>query len=117
MWLSDTDDAILGYFTLCPAYFLESDQSNQGVPGILLAKLALSVEMRGQDPKAGPLLLLAALSVVSEATDLTGGKLLAVDAPKDGPYRFYLGAGFEHIEGSEPRRLVMRIKDIKKALV
>jgi GNAT superfamily N-acetyltransferase len=108
---SDGED-IVGYFSLCPHEVrrdsLPGKLSRSGpssIPAILLAKLALKSDLQGSG--FGGQLLVDALSRAVTAVELTGGRLIVVDAIDQAASNFYEHHGFQPVPGPAPR-LVMR---------
>ena len=108
---SDGDD-IVAYFSLCPHEVrrdgLPGKLSRSGpssIPAILLAKLALKSDLQGSG--FGGQLLVDALSRAVAAVELTGGRLIVVDAIDQAASDFYEHHGFRPVPGPAPR-LVMR---------
>lgn len=84
------------------------------IPAILLAKLALSVDLQGQG--LGVQVLVDALRrAVHVSRTGAAARIVVVDAINDRAARFYAGFGFTALPG-RPLRLVQRISDIAAAL-
>ncbi|MCW2763621.1 MAG: GCN5-related N-acetyltransferase [Marmoricola sp.] len=113
LWVDAKSGQIFGYFALAPTVVTTDSLLSKTAPGLLLAKMALSEDLRGEDPPWGPRLLLAAFEVVVQAADLVAGKFLAVDAQHERTFDFYKRNGFEPVEASRIQ-LLMRISTIRK---
>ena len=83
------------------------------IPTILLAKLALHQDLRGQG--FGRQLLIDALSRAVRAIDEAGGRFIVVDAIDDEAHSFYEHFGFEPVPGLGSR-LIMRSTDARESL-
>ena len=119
VWTDDSDELVVGYFTLLPTITREDDsgifsiikpKSFQGkeVPGVLIGKFALDRSLRGLG--LGVELLADALVVSGEAMDLIGGVHVVVD-PMDGRDKlreWYTSQGFRAIEGTDRLYLSLR---------
>jgi predicted N-acetyltransferase YhbS len=111
---------VLGYFAVAP-HLIEREElprrvgrgAPRQVPAILLAKLALDTRLHGQD--LGSELLLRALSTVVDAARAAGGKVVVVDAVDDEAAAFYERHDFLPVPAN-PRRLVMKLSSVAKAL-
>lgn len=82
------------------------------IPAVLLARLALARELRGQG--LGPLLVTDALERVVSATQIVGARLVVVDAIAERVAQLYETLGFRRIPGS--LLLVQKISDIQASL-
>ncbi|GAA4181930.1 GNAT family N-acetyltransferase [Gryllotalpicola koreensis] len=116
---SDDDGRVLGYYALA-AHKVAREQvpsrvgrgGPQEIPAVLLARLALSRELRGRG--LGAVLVADALARVVDATQTVGARVVVVDALHERVARFYEGLGFTRIPGS--LMLVQKIADIAAAL-
>ena len=113
----DGDQVVIAYFTLVAhALHRESLSKSQQrslpaeVPAILLAKLALDRQLQGQG--LGAELLVNALQKCVEAGSFVGCRYVVVDAIDDDAVAFYEKYGFNRIPGTDPVRLVRRLKDV-----
>lgn len=121
VWTAAEDPAVKAYFTITPTMVRPEGLTKRqiggmsgDVPGYLLGKLALAVELRNQEPRFGPDLLLDALHTILDAADAAGGRLIVVDTMNERAHRFYREADFEPIPQSN--RLVMRVATARAAL-
>ena len=121
VWTEPGDARVKGYYTITPTAVRPEGLSRRNlgglsgdVPGYLLAKLALSQELRGRQPRLGPDLLLDALETIVNAADAAGGRLIVVDTLDAQAHAFYERADFQSITGSD--RLVMRVSTARDAL-
>ncbi len=114
------DGIVLAYFTLMP-YLIERGGlgTKQGrgladrIPCYLIARLALSRHLHGQG--LGSQLLASALTRAASAAHEVGGRFVVVDAVDEAAVAFYRHQGFVSI-ASEPRRLILAIKDFEDLL-
>lgn len=82
------------------------------IPAVLLARLALRQDLRGQG--LGRSLVADALERVVTATQIVGARLVVVDAIAEPVARLYETLGFRRVPGS--LTLVQKISDIEAAL-
>lgn len=115
LWIHDHTSEVLGYFALAPTVVTLDEEAGDTSPALLLAKFALCRQLRGSEPKMGPLLLIAALTTAVEAANIVGGQFLVVDALHPATHRFYQDAGFIPIE-NDPVRLIQKFKAIRASL-
>ncbi|MFO6454481.1 MULTISPECIES: hypothetical protein [unclassified Aeromicrobium] len=117
LWIEDQTDQIIGYFALAPCF--AENEIGQSYPSILLAKLALHQDLRGNKPRLGPLLIAAAFETALRGADLVGGRFLAVDAMTQKNVDFYLGMDFEVVQepkaDDEPTRLLIKLSTLRKS--
>lgn len=111
VWLDD-QDRVIGYFAILPHNIRRDDvPSSIGrgapdvIPGFLLARLAVSEDLRGGG--RGGELLAGALEKTLAAIRVGGGRLIVVDAIDDNARGFYEHFGFRAVPAS-PNRLVMK---------
>lgn len=110
---------VRAYFSLAPTELtrqaLSRGQSSgySTVPGYLLARLAVHVELRGQG--YGTHLLVDALSRAARAAETGGGRLVVVDALDEAAAAFYRHHDFTPVKG-DPHRLVLKIATVHKLL-
>lgn len=105
-------DEIVAYLSLSPHEVrrdtlpgMLSRSGPTSIPAILLAKLALRSDLRGGG--LGGQLLVDALSRAVAAVEVTGGRLIVVDAIDRAAANFYEHHGFHPDPGQAPR-LIMR---------
>lgn len=113
------DPEVVGYYALAPLQArrdeirrVDSGGCFSIVPGFLLARLALSMKLRGQG--LGPELLFDAQSRALAAARKGGGRVLVVDALDDNATAFYVRNAFSKVPGSS--RLLMKLADVAAAL-
>lgn len=117
VWVDD-EDIVIAYFTLLQTTIREADSilsrirppgfpGNHELPGILIGKLALDDNYRGQG--LGMDLLADAYVNACEAVTLIGGAVLVVDPMNAAVARFYREFGFQSVEGSD--RLVINFRE------
>jgi GNAT superfamily N-acetyltransferase len=110
------DGMIAAYYSLAPHLIENADLPRRlgrgdprQIPAILLARLALSSELRGTG--LGGILLHDALSRAVAASQQAGGRYVVVDAIDDNARRFYEHYGFTATP--RPGRLVRKVSDIE----
>lgn len=113
---SESPQQILGYFTLVLALVPCSDfptpycnQYKSGLPGVNLARLAISRDFQGKGYAI--LLLVKALQKILKVSELAGCAACFVDA-KNSAKAFYQKFGFISMP-SDPDRLFLPIKTIR----
>jgi predicted GNAT family N-acyltransferase len=110
---------VWAYFSLAPTEVaretLSRGQSSgySTVPGYLLARLAVHIDLRGQG--YGTQVLLDALSRTARAADTGGGRLVVVDALDAAAAAFYRHHDFTPVKDN-PHRLVLKIASIRELL-
>lgn len=112
---------VVAYYTLCP-HLVErpslprklSRGDPEQIPAILLARLALDVNLQGQG--LGSELLVDALSRAVSATSEAGGRYVVVDAIDEDAAKFYARYDFVPIPDTAPQRLVQKVSDIAMSL-
>lgn len=121
VWTAPGERRVVAYYALCPT---EVDRAADGVPssiaggvsripGYLLARLAVSRDHQGCG--LGGQLFLDALEKAVEASEISGGRVIVVDAIDDAACEFYRRYGFVPVRG-RPRRLVMKTATAARAL-
>jgi len=112
VWLPADSDDVLAYYALAPTQVLReaiSPADSGGysvVPAYLIARLALDSRIQGQG--FGTDLILDAIESIYRASQLTGGRLIVVDALDEETAKFYRHHGFHPVKG-DPLRLVMKM--------
>lgn len=119
IWTDDPDDAedaqVLGYFTLSPTVITDvkvgGRSRRDGMPGYILCKLAVHLDLKGH----GPILLGQALLAAVAAADIAGGAYLVVDPAEGQPWlrTFYEKNGFQAIRGNN--RMYINISTIRES--
>lgn len=117
--------SVMGYFSIGPTQVVRDDLpeklrrgSPQAVPGWLLGKLALHVDLQGKDAW-GSRLLVAALEKIVEVADAGGGKVIVADADNAGLLDFYRRHDFTSVEPDQVDdnlRLFMKVSTARKAI-
>jgi hypothetical protein len=110
VWANEVDD-VVAYFATLPWWVtreeLPGSMARGGpdrVSAVLIAKLALHQELRGnQEERYGTVLLLDALRVALEGIRLVGGRVVLVDAINDNARGYYEHHGFTSSPGDENR--------------
>jgi GNAT superfamily N-acetyltransferase len=120
VWIKPkTPNEIWAYFSLAPTevtrYMLTRGQSSgySTVPGYLLARLSVDVDLRGQG--YGTQVLVDALSRAARAAAAGGGRLVVVDALDEDAAAFYRHHDFTPVKDN-PHRLVPKIASIRELL-
>jgi GNAT superfamily N-acetyltransferase len=120
VWTRENDNAVVAYFSIAPTLVgpdeLSRDQTGGysfPIPGYLLARLALDVELHGHG--LGTQLLVDAISRMAGAAEISSGRLIVVDAIGDGAAAFYRKHDFVPVKGN-PRRLILKIATARKAM-
>jgi GNAT superfamily N-acetyltransferase len=118
--LIDPDDKVVGYFAVAPHLLGRGDAparlargAPEHIPAVLLAKFALDSSVQGQG--LGSEFLVAALELILAAARRAGGRVVVVDAVDDEARAFYEHHDFTPLP-SDPRRLVMKLSSVAKAL-
>ncbi len=112
---STEEDVVVAYFTLCP-HIIRKDElrprDGRGnlseIPSILLARLALSVELHGNG--LGAQLLVDALSRAVSGQEVVGGRYIVADAIDDQAAKFYAHFGFLR-SPEDDLRMYLSVKD------
>lgn len=120
VWISaEAPEKVWAYFSLAPTEVaravLSRDRSSgyTTVPGYLLARLAVHVELQGRG--YGGQVLVDALSRGASAAEAGGGRLVVVDALDDAAASFYRHYDFTPAKGN-PRRLVSKMVSVRRLL-
>lgn len=118
VWV-DSSGQVAGYYALAAHRVAREDvpaKVGRGgpaeIPAVLIARLALSVSLRGRG--LGDVLLADALGRVVDATQTVGARLVVVDALHERVAVFYERLGFRRVPGSLV--LVQKVSDIEAAL-
>lgn len=114
VWVFDDAPAVKAYYSIAPTSVNRADDgisSNlaagmRSVPAFLLAKFALDSSLHGQGYGTG--LLIDAISKMMGAAQLSGGRLIVVDAIDESAFRFYQKYNFIPVDNT-PGRLVMKM--------
>ncbi|MGQ0464362.1 MAG: GNAT family N-acetyltransferase [Sporichthyaceae bacterium] len=115
----EAPDQVWAYFSLAPTEVarrtLSRGQSSgySTVPGYLLARLAVHVDLRGQG--YGTQVLVDALTRAARAAETGGGRLVVVDALGEAAAAFYRHHDFAPVKDN-PHRLVLKIASIRELL-
>lgn len=118
VWTGD-DGKVVGYYALAAHKVARGQVPTRigrggpvEVPAVLLARLALSMHLRGQG--LGAVLVADALERVIEATQIVAARLVVVDALSEPVAQFYESLGFRRVPSS--LLLVQKTADIEAAL-
>ncbi|MGL5852398.1 MAG: GNAT family N-acetyltransferase [Phycicoccus sp.] len=111
-------DQVRAYYSLAPTELARDElsrgqSSGYSTVGYLLARLAVSTELRGRG--YGAQLLVDALTRAARAAELGGGRLVVVDALDDTAADFYRHHDFTPVKGN-PHRLVLTMATIHHLL-
>lgn len=121
VWTEPHKNRVVAYFAITPGQVnrLEEGLSRSAsggmerVPVFLIAKLAVDRSIAGRGN--GRQLVLDALARVVQAANLSGGRLIVVDAIDDDAATCYRKMDFIPV-GKNPRRLYMKAATARKAL-
>lgn len=120
VWVTpEQPDRVWAYYSLAPTEVARDHLSRRQssgystVPGYLLARLAVHLELHGAG--YGAELLVDALTRATRAAEVGGGRLVVVDALDDTAASFYRPHGFIPVKGN-PHRLVLKIATIRHLL-
>lgn len=120
VWVTaQAPEQIRAYFSLAPTELaraaLSRGQSSgySTVPGYLLARLAVHLDLRGFGH--GEQVLLDALSRAASAAEASGGRLVVVDAVDDAAASFYRHYDSTPVKDN-PRRLVLKVASLRDLL-
>jgi GNAT superfamily N-acetyltransferase len=111
VWTRDSPE-VMAYFTVAPTQVVKEELSRgvsggyTVVPGFLLARLALHRSLLGFG--YGVELLVDALTRICAAAEISGGRIIVVDAIDGGAGSFYRHHGFHPVKKT-PNRLVMKV--------
>lgn len=121
VWLDG--GCVVGYFTLLQTTIREGDGSrffgwirpkgfprDQGLPGVLIGKLALDESLQGEG--LGFDLLADAYYVACEAVTLIGGAVLVVDPADSRAAKLYREFGFAELAGIN--RMALNFREFNK---
>ncbi len=115
-----SEDRVVGYFSLAAHLVVRGELpkklgrgSPTSIPAVILARLALDVELHGDG--LGGELLWDALTRARAASDIAAARVVVVDAISARAAAFYEHHGFTLIPDN-PNRLVQKMSDIASAL-
>ncbi|MQY24621.1 N-acetyltransferase [Nocardia aurantia] len=115
VWLFDDDPtAVKAYYAIAPTSVNRAEDGlssgaaggMQSVPAFLLAKFALDSSIQGRG--YGTDLLIDAVSKIIGAAQVSGGRLIVVDAIDEAAFNFYKKYSFIPVQKT-PGRLVMKM--------
>ena len=114
------DDRAVGYFSLAAHLVVREELPSKigrgsptSIPAVLLARLALDMELHGGG--LGGELLWDALVRARAASNIAAARLVVVDAISQSAAAFYEHHGFRPVPDN-PHRLVQKMSDISAAL-
>lgn len=115
----DGDNRVVAYYTIA-AHLLVRESlprsvghgSPYQIPAVLLARLALDMNLQGQG--LGGVLLSEALQRIVTAAETVGARFVVVDAIDEKAVLFYEHYGFRRVPGTD--RLVQKVSTISAAL-
>ena len=119
VWLPEDSDDVVAYYALAPTQVRRETISRGDaggysiVPAYLIARLALDCRVQGRG--FGTDLILDAVEWIYRAAQLTGGRLIVVNALDTETANFYHHHGFHPVKG-DPLRLVMKVATASKVL-
>jgi GNAT superfamily N-acetyltransferase len=118
--LEGETNAIAGYFAIAPHIIERAEAPRRigrgapnRIPAILLAKLAVRVDLHGHG--LGAELLIQALSTILNAARSAGGRIVVVDAIDENAAGFYRAHDFTP-SPADPHRLVLKLSTVAQAL-
>lgn len=119
--LADSDDEVLGYYSICAASIefseLPEDVSvrlpKYPIPAALIARLAVATSAQSND--YGSRLLIDALQRIVQAADELGIKVVTVDALHTKAKAYYKRYGFQSFPGND-LKLFLPIETIREAM-
>ena len=114
------DERVVGFFTLT-SIEIRGETVSKGassgmasVPAILLGRLALDGDLRGQG--IGALLMLEALYAACQSTKYVASRLIVLDAKNDKLVERYSELGYTATK-TDPRRMWMKVSSARKTLI
>ena len=121
VWTPLGEPKVCAYYAICPTEVVRADDGVPGsmaggysrISGFLIARLALDRSIHGNG--YGEQLLLDALGVAVAAAEISGGRVIVVDALDDDAQNFYAKYHFVPVKNRE-RRLVMKVSTAVRAL-
>lgn len=120
VWVTaQAPEQIWAYFSLAPTELARAELSRgqssgySTVPGYLLARLAVHIDVRGLG--YGGEVLVDALTRAASAAEASGGRLVVVDAVDDAAASFYRHYDFAPVKDN-PRRLVLKMASVRDLL-
>lgn len=120
VWTEEGSRDVVAYYSTAPTAVAreELSRSQAGgcsfpIPGFLLARLALDVKLRGHG--LGTDLLVDAVSRMVGAAEVSGGRLIVVDALDDRAAAFYEKHDFVAVKTNR-HRLVLKIATARRAM-
>jgi GNAT superfamily N-acetyltransferase len=122
VWTETVDSTeVLAYFSIAPTavqreMLSRSQAANYSfdIPSYLLARLALDKRLKGQG--LGSQLLVDAIGRIVGSAEVSGGRLIVVDAVDDNAAAFYRRHDFVPVRGNT-RRLVLKIATARALMV
>ena len=120
-YVAAVGERVIAYYSLAPGSVapavvperVAKGQGAQDIPVILLARLAVDIEMQGLG--LGRHMLLDALRRSVEGAEVIGGRAVLVHAEDEDARGFYLAHDLEP-SPTDPLHLLMLVKDIRKTL-
>ncbi len=120
VWVAEKDpERVWGYFSLAPTEVVRAELTGSQasgyarVPAYLLARLAVHTDLKGFG--YGGELLVDALTRIGQAAELSGGRLVVVDALDDQAASFYRHYDFTPVRDN-PHRLVLKMATVRRLL-
>lgn len=115
---------VVGYFAICPTAVVRDTlpgsvrrNAPDPVPGYLIAKLALDRSLRGDAVAMwGTQLLVEALSRIVRAAEVSGGRVIVVDADNEGLVHWYTDHSFHQVRPGG-LRLYMKVATARRQLI
>lgn len=119
VWTPADDIRVVAYFAIAPTMLRREDLPSRSlaggystIPGYLLGRLALDIELHGQG--LGSQLLIDAVQRIVDAAATGSGRVIVVDAIDEAAAAFYEHHHFIPMTGTS--RLVMKVSTARAAL-
>lgn len=120
VWVENGDRTVRAYYSIAPTSVdtvtdglsQKLSSSMRTVPAFLLAKFALEQSLHGQG--LGEQLLVDAVAKILGAAQVSGGRLIVVDAIDESAFNFYKKYDFIPVQNT-PNRLVMKMATALRA--
>ncbi len=114
VWVRDGDPAVRAYYSIAPTSVdpirdgisQKLSSGMRSVPAFLLAKFALDQSLQGQG--LGEQLLIDAITKIMGVAQVSGGRLIVVDAIDESAFAFYRKYDFIPVQNT-PNRLIMKM--------
>jgi predicted GNAT family N-acyltransferase len=117
-WVWSDDGRVVAYYSLCSHFIRRQDSLESParviseIPAVLLAKLAISLDLQGRG--LGRQLLSDALTQCASSNEVVASRYVVVDAIDEAAEQFYVKHGFKRLPAD--RRLFMYMKDVRTTI-